>query len=248
MSNQPDQAFETRSFEDFIPELRTRGWSILRPDAIDANPADTLSRIGRLVPQYNGQITFDVTYKKGFDDAPYSQSMNGLGAHTEAPGYEPPPKYLALYCHRQARCGKGQTLLADGVQFYDHALDADLRAWADENEVEFVAAAKPGDTERRSFRAKIRGEAADAPVMRFSYNLFRYGNVNPNAEDVANADRIKNTPLSRIAEQGEAWFAQNLTPVLIPDGCMMVWDNHRLIHGRGEYADPGRHLTRYWIS
>lgn len=243
-----DRIFNTRTFQDFIPELQTRGWSILDSDAIGDDPAQTLGRLGRLVPQYDGQLTFDVTYKKGFDDAPYSQSMNGLGAHTEAPGYEPPPKYLALYCHRQARCGKGQTLLADGVKFYDDVLDADLRSWADENDVEFVAARRPGDAERRSFRAKIRGSVDTAPIMRFSYNLFRYGNVNPSAEDVAHADGLKDTPLARIAEQGEAWFADNLTPILIPEGCMMVWDNHRLIHGRGEYTDPSRHLTRYWIS
>lgn len=248
MSNISDQNFEIRTFEEFLPELQTRGWSILRPEAIDGDPARTLGRIGEIVPQYNGQITFDVTYKKGFEDAPYSQSMNGLGAHTEAPGYEPPPKYLALYCHRQARCGKGQTLLADGVRFYDTVLDEGLRSWADTNEVEFVAATKPGDTERRTFTAKIRGEHDSEPVMRFSYNLFRYGNVNPSAADVAEADRLRDTPLSRIAELGEAWFGDNLTPVLIPEGCMMVWNNHRLIHGRGEYTDPARHLTRYWIA
>lgn len=248
MSNIAEQNFEIRSFETFLPELEERGWSILRPDAIANDPAETLSRLGKLLPQYNGQLTFDVTYKAGFDDAPYSQSMNGLGAHTEAPGYQPPPKYLALYCHHQARCGKGQTLLADGVRFYDHVLDADLRTWADENQIQFVAASKPGEGDHKTFSAKIREEQNGQAVMRFSYNLFRYGNVNPSATDVANADRLKDAPLARIAEQGEAWFANNLTPVLIPDGCMMVWNNHRLIHGRGDYADSARHLTRYWIA
>lgn len=248
MSQTLDQAFEIRTFDEFTTELRTRGWSVLRHDAIYKDPADTLCRLGELVPQYDGQITFDVTYKQGFDNAPYSQSMNGLGAHTEAPGYEPPPKYLALYCHRQARCGKGQTLLADGALFYDTVLEPDLRAWAGEHTIEFVATAKPGSDERRSLLAKIRGEHRGEPMLRFSYNLFRYGNVNPTADDVANSGKKIQDPLARIAEQGEVWFADNLTPVLIPEGCMLVWDNHRLIHGRGEYSDPARHLTRYWLA
>ena len=88
-----------------------------------------------------------MTYTEGFDDVPYSQSMNGLGAHTEAPAYDPPPRYLALLCHRQARCGKGQTLLADGIDFFDNSLSKELRDWALVNPVDFVAAAKPGSQE-----------------------------------------------------------------------------------------------------
>jgi alpha-ketoglutarate-dependent taurine dioxygenase len=174
--------------------------------------------------------------------------MNALGAHTEAPGFMPPPKYLALYCHRQARCGHGQTLLADGIRFYDEALSPDLRRWSQNNEVEFVSSATPGDETRSSLRAPIRATVAGEPVLRFSYNLFRYGNVNPDAIEVRRVGDDPSDPLGQIAEEGEAFFSRNLIPVLIPDGCMLVWNNHRLMHGRGRYADQARHLTRYWLS
>lgn len=243
-----EKEIELRWFDEFRSELHERGWSILRHDAISADPAETLRRIGPLIPQYNGNVAFDVTYKKGFDDAPYSQSMNGLGAHTEAPGYEPPPKYLALYCHRQARCGSGHTLLADGIRFYNTALSKELRNWAETNPVSFVADASPGSDERQSLHARIRVDRDGETLLRFSYNLFRYGNVNPSAEDVSNAAGEPQGPLARIADEGNAWFGENLTSVLIPDGCMLVWNNHRLIHGRGQYSDSARHLTRYWIG
>ncbi|MDU6749943.1 MAG: hypothetical protein E6447_20000, partial [Bradyrhizobium sp.] len=90
-------------FLQFQTLLASRGWAVLASGEIDADPAVTLRRLGTIVPQYDGRVSFDVTYRPGYDDAPYSQSMNALGAHTEAPGFMPLPKYLALYCHRQAR-------------------------------------------------------------------------------------------------------------------------------------------------
>ena len=235
-------------FLQFQTLLASRGWAVLASGEIDADPAVTLRRLGTIVPQYDGRVSFDVTYRPGYDDAPYSQSMNALGAHTEAPGFMPPPKYLALYCHRQARCGNGQTLLADGIRFYDEALSPDLRRWSQNNEVEFVSSATPGNETRSSLRAPIRATVAGEPVLRFSYNLFRYGNVNPDAIEVRRVGDDPSDPLGQIAEEGEAFFSRNLIPVLIPDGCMLVWNNHRLMHGRGRYADQARHLTRYWLS
>lgn len=239
--------FVATDLDAFRDDLTRQGWAVLSAAFVGDDPAQVLERFGRLVPQYNGQITFEVTYQPGYDDAPYSQSMNGLGAHTEAPGFEPPPKYLALHCHRQARCGKGQTLLADAVRFFDEALDPELRSWAQSHDIEFRAAAKPGSEQGHSLRAPIRSEYRGEPMVRFSYNLFRYGNINAAADDMAKAAAEPTDPLGRIAENGEAFFAANLVPVLVPDGCLLLWDNHRLMHGRGQYSDPERHLTRYWL-
>ena len=47
---------------------------------------------------------------------------------------------------------------------------------------------------------------------------------------------------------GEAYFVEHNIPVLIPDGCMLIWDNWRMIHARSRYTDPARHLTRYWLA
>ncbi len=247
MSDTIEQDRVIKDEDEFRETLRVQGWAVLAREAVGSDPVPSLERLGRIVPQYDGRESFEVTYVRGFDDAPYSQSMNGLGAHTEAPGYEPPPRYLALWCHRQARCGKGQTLLADAVRFYDHALSPELRAWADANSVAFVAASAPGSSERRTLRAPIRGWDGEAPLMRFSYNQFRYGNVNPGAAEMMDAPTVPDDPLGRIAEAGEAFFAETMAPVLVPDGCLLVWNNHRLFHGRGGYSDPARHLTRYWL-
>src|SRR4051794_14780074 len=88
-----------RNFEQCRVQLKNGGWSVLPAEVIDEDPAVTLGRAGGIVPRYNGRETFEVSSQPGDDDAPYSQSINGLGAHTEALGFQPPSKYPALHAH-----------------------------------------------------------------------------------------------------------------------------------------------------
>lgn len=228
-------------------DLLERGWTILSRDLLRDGPRPALAHFGRVVPQFNGEETYEVTLKPGFEKLPFSQSRNSIGPHTEAPVYDPPPKYLALHCHRQAQCGGGQTLLADGFAFHE-SLSPDLKAWAKDNDVVFLASAMPGMSRRRH-PARLIEEKDGARLFRFSYNQFRFGDVNPSESDLASpAGHDPQTPLGRIAEAGEKFFYEHMIQVLIPEGSMLIWDNQRLMHARGKYSDPLRHLTRYWLS
>ncbi|MGZ5201866.1 MAG: TauD/TfdA family dioxygenase [Telluria sp.] len=230
-------------------ELLERGWTILPPALLRDGPRPALAHFGRIVPQLNGEETYEVTLKPGFDKLPYSQSRNEIGPHTEAPVYDPPPRYLALHCHRQARCGGGQTLLADGFALYQ-SLGADLQRWAAQNTLEFSSSAVPGISGQRLHRARLLEEKDGSSVFRFSYNQFHYGDVNPSESDMASSSfaRYAGTPLGDIAQRAERFFYENVIPVLIPEGSILVWDNHRMLHARSEYQDPVRHLTRYWLG
>ena len=110
----------TRTFANWIS-----GAMSSFPMSADLAAAEELVRsVGELIPQYNGSLTHEVTYRPGNDHRAYSQSANTILAHTEAPGWHPSPAYLALFCHRQARCGGGHTDLLD-VRRLVAALDAD---------------------------------------------------------------------------------------------------------------------------
>ena len=128
-------------------ELSARGWTVLTPDEFADDVLGTLQAFGPVIPQFNGQTAFAITRKPGYEDLPYSQSMNGIGPHTEAPVYGPPPRYLALHCHQQATCGGGHTGLVDGYELlaFLERTDPELREWIDDTPVEFVATAKPGE-------------------------------------------------------------------------------------------------------
>ncbi|MGJ7916943.1 TauD/TfdA family dioxygenase [Massilia sp. LXY-6] len=239
----------TASIDMCKAELLERGWTILAPDLLRDGPRAALAHFGRIIPQLNGEETYEVTLKPGFDKLPYSQSKNEIGPHTEAPVYDPPPKYLALHCHRQAQCGGGQTLLADGFAFHQ-SLSPDLQQWMEQNEVEFSSSAVPGVSEQLLHRARLLEEKDGARVFRFSYNQFHYGDVNPSESDMTSSSfaQYAGTPPGNIAKLAERFFYRHVIPVLIPEGSLLIWDNQRLMHARSEYKDPVRHLTRYWLS
>ena len=232
-------------------ELSARGWTVLAPDEFADDVVGTLQEFGPIIPQFNGQMAFAITRKPGYEELPYSQSMNGIGPHTEAPVYAPPPRYLALHCHQQATCGGGHTGLVDGIEFLaflEHT-DPELREWIDDTPVEFVATAKPGEPAQRRVKEYILTPTEEGDIFRFSYNQFHYGDVNPSREHLQQSLVTNSTTaLARFAVLGEAYFVEHNTPVLIPDGCLLIWDNWRMIHARSRYTDPARNLTRYWLA
>jgi Taurine catabolism dioxygenase TauD, TfdA family. len=98
-------------------ELADQGYTVLDGIRTDQEAAYALRRFGGLVPQYDGALRYQVKAAPGFEGRRYSKSTNTIGVHTEAPGWDPPPRYLALHCRVQARCGSGHTELADAGAF-----------------------------------------------------------------------------------------------------------------------------------
>jgi Taurine catabolism dioxygenase TauD, TfdA family len=198
--------------------------------------------VGELIPQYNGRLTHDVTYCPGNDHRAYSQSANTILAHTEAPGWNPSPAYLALFCHRQARCGGGHTDLLD-VRTLVGALDADQRALMTDAALHFPG---PNGGVRS---AMLSADDAGHTVARFSYNLLTTSDYDPTLD--ADVDHFRlplGEPGRRLAHRVSDLFRELRTSVLIPDGALLIWDNQRMLHARSEYADRNRHLTRFFCG
>jgi hypothetical protein len=216
---------------------------VVVPDVGSLAAAEALVRsVGELIPQYQGNLTHEVTYRPGNDHRAYSQSANTILAHTEAPGWHPSPAYLALFCHRQARCGGGHTDLLD-VRRLVAALDDDELALMTEHELHF-----PGP-DGGVHSAMLSTDDAGDTVVRFSYNLLTTSDYDPALEAAVHHRRL---PLGeagrRLAHRVSKLFAELRTSVLIPDGALLIWDNQRMLHARSEYADRSRHLTRFWTG
>ena len=216
---------------------------VVVPDVGNQTAAEEIVRsVGELIPQYNGHLTHEVTYRPGNDHRSYSQSANTILAHTEAPGWHPSPAYLALFCHRQARCGGGHTDLLD-VRRLVAALDADELALMAEADLHF-----PGP-DGGVHSAMLSTDAAGDTVARFSYNLLTTSDYDPALGADVDHRRL---PLGeaglRLAHRVSDLFLQLRTSVLIPDGALLIWDNQRMLHARSEYADRSRHLTRFWST
>jgi hypothetical protein len=216
---------------------------VVVPGVGNVAAAEELVRsVGDLIPQYNGHLTHDVTYRPGNDHKAYSQSANTILAHTEAPGWQPSPAYLALFCHRQARCGGGHTDLLD-VRKLVGALDADEIALMTDAQLHFPG---PNGGIRSTM---LSTDASGDTVARFSYNLLTTSDYDPDLDaDVEHSGLPLGEPGRRLAHRVSDLFRELRTSVLIPDGALLIWDNQRMLHARSEYADRSRHLTRFFCS
>jgi|RhiMethySRZTD1v2_1073278.scaffolds.fasta_scaffold166026_2 hypothetical protein len=219
-------------------------WGYVVINDVDSQAAaeELVRSVGQLIPQYNGHLTHDVTYRPGNDDRSYSQSANTILAHTEAPGWHPSPAYLALFCHRQARCGGGHTDLLDARRLVG-VLDTDEMALMTEAELHF-----PGpDGGVRS--TMLSTDTSGNTVARFSYNLLTTADYDPSlGADVGHSELPLGEAGRRLAHRVSDVFRERRTSVLIPDGSLLIWDNQRMLHARSEYADRSRHLTRFWST
>lgn len=232
-------------------QLAWRGWTVVTDVAADAAVMQILSALGTLLPQYTGELTYEVKALSGFENFQYSQSANTIQPHTEAPVYTPPPRYLALQCRRQARCGAGHTLLADGFAFIQ-TLPQDLRAQATTRLINFSGFCTPkgGANRAPSVMSPVLSVGNDGtPILRFSYNVFRYNNLHPSLEMDSRVDYSEGDAFFKaMCERAHVYFETNNVAVLIPDGGVLIFDNHRMLHARSAYKDQARHLTRYWVG
>ncbi len=146
--------------------------------------AEVVGSLGDLVPQYNGLLTHEVTHRPGNDHRAYSQSANTILAHTEAPGWDPSPAYLALFCHRQARCGGGHTDLLDIRRLVDALEPAELTLMTD---AELTFPGPDGGVRTAMLGADDTGRTA----LRFSYNLLTAADYDPHHDSDVDDSRCR---------------------------------------------------------
>lgn len=223
-------------------ELEKNGYVLVQPVANQAAAEKFIRNIGDIIPQYNGLLAHDVTYRQQNDNRSYSQSSNTIHAHTEAPGWNPSPAYLALFCHRQARCGGGHTHLLD-IRRLVTALDyADLTLLTS---VELTFPAPNGGVRT----TMLRTDASGRTVARFSYNLLTTAYYNPFIGADVEADSLPLGNAGRnLAHRVRDLFQELRTSILIPENALLLWDNQRMLHARSQYEDRARHLTRFWCG
>lgn len=227
--------------------LAERGWALVEDVAEPGDVERLLGGLGRLQPQYGGNLRHSVKARPGFDHLQYSQSRNGITPHTEAPGLAPPPHYLALHCHRQARCGSGHTVLTDGYAFFD-SLEPSLRAEAEARPIRFDLVPNAGVGDRGPVAAPLwSSNGSAAPILRYSYNVMRDGSLEGPVRERDDLDGL-DPFLASMCRLGARYVEREGAAVLSPDHSLLVFDNWRVIHSRPPYRDARRALTRYWVG
>jgi len=229
-------------------ELDEQGYTLIGGIDSDEDAERTLQDFGLLVPQYDGAVRNQVKAVPGYENYRYSKSVNTILVHSEAPGWNPPPRYLALHCRTQATCGGGHTDLVEAWPFVA-SLPADLRDQMRSQVVHWPGHNTAGVAGKGACAPMIQATGSGREIVRFSYNLLTRGHYDPPIDGASDLDAL---PLGQVgvalAERAAGFFAERRTRILIPERSILIWDNQRMFHARSAYRDSRRHLTRYWLA
>ncbi|WP_308406797.1 TauD/TfdA family dioxygenase [Streptomyces sudanensis] len=214
--------------------LENHGYLYLFDVPDDFDHLGFLRAFGEFVPQYDGQLVWDLKPEPDMDDVYHSRNTRSLVPHTEAYEYPGlPPRYLALWCVRPARGPGGETTLADGYAW--------LRTFSSEEREIMRTRRYEWTTSEGLVRRGVKwGNRHPILESRDGVDVLRYSanNVNVDGDDF----------LPGFLRSGTEFFEENCIGVRIARNCLLLWDNWRMLHSRTSFKDSGRHLRRVLIS
>lgn len=229
-------------------QVQQDGFAVVEQITQQSELDAVLARFGRTVPQYDGKLAYEVKAEPGFDDRAYSKSQNEIRAHTEAPGWQPPPSYLALWCHVQAQGSGGETCLADLVRYLTR-LDPTVVEKLHSCELRWAGTNTSGTGSAGTIAPILTVDDAGHQMLRFSYNLLTKGDYDPPLDSAPTVDEL---PLGAfgldLAHRVHDYFTETALKIRIPQNAVLIWDNQRMAHARTPYIDSQRHLTRFWVA
>jgi len=214
---------------EIIQEVGRRGWSLTRNvgftdgDVIDQGALRELCRtIGRPSSRDGDRVVWPVRPVTTAPGATFSMRSGAAALHTDAAYRSDPEPWVVLFCVRPAADGGLSTLLtlADLMAGLPAEIERALRQpiWRWQPPEVFGGQV----TEPRT----VLGPDGDI--------RWRYDTLEPDAEPQAAAARFH-----------EHLTAHPLTRAFQPPvDSMLVVDNHRTLHGRTAFTDPGRLLLR----
>jgi alpha-ketoglutarate-dependent taurine dioxygenase len=198
--------------------------------------------------QRTKRVAWDVRARPRTDSkfVTFSERTGNADMHTDSSFYPMPEEQFLLYVVASARCNGGESLLIDVEDIVaelnkteeGRAAYALLREAQVPFRVPSVYAAQ--DEQVELFYAPVFH--GDGLAMRWRYDSIEKGlAARPDlaTPELVGALRLLNS----IIEERAPRFVRQL-----PDDTLLWADNHRTLHGRATYTDPGRHLIRIRIS
>lgn len=208
---------------------------------LKALPADFdylhfLNKIGLLMPQYHGKITWDIKVNKHIADAKCSLGSVEVTPHTEYyEGESFPPNYLALWCVNPASCGGGKIAFADGYNFLSR-LHPEERQYL--YQAKYLYKSENGlmrlGINTSAYHCILTHSLSSKDVFRFNTTGMEDGDLNF---------------LFSFRKKFLSFYQEKHFEFLQPKHSLLIWDNFRMVHGRSSsFLDINRHLIRVWIG
>lgn len=231
-----------------VPEARLRWLSQLIQQGVafltgvpctDRALLEPIKRIGVIQETNYGRV-FDVRFLPKPENL--ADSDRGLGLHTDNPYRDPVPGFQALHFLAASPEG-GKTILADGFAIADHLrlIRPELFSILSQTPVPF------------SFQSSDLSLHAERPLLQLSLNGTLQA-VHYNNRSIAPLPPARKG-LARFYE-AYRFFAELLREaafqlkIQMHDGDMVVFDNHRILHGRTAFSSVKypRHLQGCYLT
>jgi alpha-ketoglutarate-dependent taurine dioxygenase len=216
--------------------VRSEGYAYIEGISDEFEHLTELSRLGTPIPHQGNDFVKDIKPDPRAAAETYSSSnMNKLNPHTE--WYEAsgvPPRFLALWCVREAQGEGGETAIADGYSFLKRFSAQDQRLLRERQYEWYGVSNLSGGPPNPTPYHPILERHPDGLIMRYSTQLLQ---------------RVKDDNLaSRYITDGASFFEDECLSVSITRNSVLFWDNWRMMHARRAFSDPERHLRRVLLA
>lgn len=223
---------ETLDIVNLKEKLKKLGYLYLK-NIFD--PFSLVQEFGKLIPQYDGKIIWDIKAEKKYENVYHSLNKVKLYPHTECYEFQTmPPKYLCLWCEKPNTCEGGHTTILDALDYFKNLQKKEIDHLKSKS---FNFSASKGiQKSGKQFIAEnkfIDLDKYESEMIRFSYN---------------NVD-FKNDMLTKqICEKFLEHFEKEFISFKWEKNDFLIWDNHRMVHSRTQYEDNSRLLKRVWLK
>lgn len=209
--------------------IKKQGYLYLEelPDNFDH--LEFAKQFGSLIPhKYNGEYVFSIKVEPKLGERYPAFTTSEVEPHTENYEYEHVPlHYQCLWCVTPAKCGGGQTLLADGYAFIN-SLSNQEREYVTKNKFDFVT---PNNSIVKHPLYDV--ESYSEAIVRFNFS---------------NMKREDDPYLNDIAKRFLEFFEDEKISIKWSKNAFLIWDNFRMLHSRTKYEDSDRQLKRVYMS
>ena len=216
----------------WLAAVRELGFALVSGAGGDQGTVATVAGLFGHVRETNYGRVFDVISEPAPDNLANSDA--GLSLHTDNPYREPVPGLQLLHC-LEASAEGGETLLADGFRAAarlraEHRRDFDLLTRVS---VDYRYVAKGVDLRAR--RPMIRLDA-EGEIQAVAHNNRSRAPLAPTAGDLAGFYEAYRR-FVRLLHDEDGLVRLRLAP-----GDLVIMDNERVLHGRGEFSGGRRRL------
>ena len=190
-----------------------------------------LDCFGKVVPQHDGNSTFDVKFSEELGKIYYSRTNSIVPPHTDGHDMKIPPHFFFLYCVSPSESNDGFTEVSSSTDIFKDFTDDEMEILCN-HKFDFIT--KPSSQIMNAPKVESSIYDAENNIFRYSYNYLSKQSDNVNIKKI----------IDKIKEKHE----KNKIPIFLKRNELLICENHHILHSRSSFSGAKRHLIRAWVD